>query len=74
VDLLLIEGFKRYHHPKIEVHRPGLGKPPLYPEDPHIVAVASDRPIPGLPLPRLDLDDIEAITDFVVGRFPALRR
>src|SRR5271155_3758226 len=45
VDLLLVEGFKRHPHPKLEVHRPGNGKTLLCPDDPHIVAVASDRPL-----------------------------
>ena len=67
VDLLLIEGFKRQTHDKLEVHRPALGKPLLCAEDPQIVAVASDTPLPGINRPVLDLDDIEAIADFVVG-------
>jgi molybdopterin-guanine dinucleotide biosynthesis protein B len=67
VDLLLIEGFKTERHEKLEVHRPSVGKPPLYPEDPTVVAVASDVEIPGLGLPRLDLDDVAAIADFIIG-------
>ena len=43
VDLLLVEGWKRHPHPKIEVHRPSLGKELLYPDDPHVVAIASDE-------------------------------
>src|SRR5436190_970536 len=39
--LLLVEGFKFHPHPKLEVHRPSIGKPLLYPEDPHIVAISS---------------------------------
>ena len=66
VDLVLIEGFKRAGHAKIEVVRPSLGKAPLYPDDSHVVAVASDEPIPGLRLPRLDLDDVAGIADFVL--------
>ncbi|HSR72057.1 MAG TPA: molybdopterin-guanine dinucleotide biosynthesis protein B [Kiloniellales bacterium] len=66
VDLLLIEGFKREAHDKLEVHRPALGKPLLAPDDPHIVAVASDVPLAGLSVPRLDLSDIEAIAEFIV--------
>lgn len=66
VDLLLIEGFKRQTHDKLEVHRPALGKPLLCTEDPHIVAVASDAPLPETGRPRLDLGDIEGIADFVV--------
>jgi molybdopterin-guanine dinucleotide biosynthesis adapter protein len=67
VDLLLVEGFKRHPHPKIEVYRPALGKPALYPDDPFVVAVASDQGIPGLPLPRLSLDDVAAVADFILG-------
>ena len=67
VDLLLIEGFKREAHDKLEVHRPAVGKQLLCPEDPQIVAVASDAPLPGVELPQLDLNDVEAIADFIVG-------
>src|SRR4029077_20377366 len=42
-DLLLVEGWKFNSHPKIEVHRPSLGKALLYPDDPHIVAIATDE-------------------------------
>jgi len=66
VDLLIVEGFKRHGHNKIEVHRPSVGKKLLAPEDPHIVAVASDAALEGLTVPRLDLDDTQAIVDFVV--------
>jgi molybdopterin-guanine dinucleotide biosynthesis protein B len=68
VDLLLIEGFKHHAHDKLEVHRPALGKPLLAPGDPRVVAVASDAPLEGLPVPRLPLDDIEAVAGFVVDR------
>ena len=68
VDLLIIEGFKHHAHDKLEVHRPALGKPLLAPDDPRVVAVASDVPLGGLPVPRLPLDDIEAIAGFVVDR------
>ena len=60
VDLLLIEGFKHHSHTKLEVHRPALGKPLLAHDDPRVVAVASDTPIDGLGVPRLDLDDVPA--------------
>ena len=69
VDLVLVEGFKRHRHEKIEVHRPGHGKPPLWPGDPMIVAVASDQPLDGLTLPSLDLDDVAAVADFIVERY-----
>ncbi len=67
VDLMLIEGFKTESHDKLEIHRPALGRPTLYPGDPKIVAIASDHNIEGLPLPRLDLNDAEAIADFIVA-------
>jgi molybdopterin-guanine dinucleotide biosynthesis protein B len=67
VDLLLVEGFKRESHDKLEIHRPALGKPLLYPDDPHIVAVASDAPLDAGGLPRLDLDDAGAIADFIIA-------
>lgn len=66
VDLVLIEGFKREGHEKLEVYRPELGKPPLWQADPRIVAVAAPAPIAGCPLPQLQLDEIGAIADFVV--------
>jgi molybdopterin-guanine dinucleotide biosynthesis adapter protein len=68
VDLLLVEGFKRHAHPKLEIHRPSNGKPLLSPGDPHIVAVASDAPLDGLRVPRLDLNDVPAIADFILKR------
>jgi len=64
-DLVLVEGFKNEPIPKLEVHRPDNGKPPLWPDNPHVVAVASDAPL-DTPLPTLDLNDIDAIADFVV--------
>ena len=67
VDLLVIEGFKRHAHDKLEVHRPSLGKPLLAASDPRVVAVASDAPVPGLGVPLLALDDIESIAGFVVA-------
>lgn len=45
-DLTLVEGFKSYPIAKLEVYRPQAGQAPLYPSDPHIVAVASDQPRP----------------------------
>lgn len=66
VDLILVEGFKRDAHPKIEVHRAANGKPWMRPEMPGIVAVASDTP-PPYDLPRVDLDDIEGVADLVTA-------
>jgi molybdopterin-guanine dinucleotide biosynthesis protein B len=67
VDLLLVEGFKRDPHPKLEVHRPSVGKPFLYPDDPHIVAIASDETL-TVPLPLLPIGEVAAIADFILGR------
>ena len=65
VDLVIVEGFKRDSHPKIEIHRREVGKPLLHPDDPHIVAVASDTLLPHATVPTVDLDDTEAIADLV---------
>lgn len=67
VDLLLVEGFKRHPHPKIEVYRPSLGRPLLHPEDPFVVAVASDEMLREVGLPCLPLSDPHAIADFVLA-------
>ena len=66
VDLVLVEGFKRDPHPKIEVHRPANGKALLCPDDPAIIAVASDAALPGVALPVLALDDGPAVAAFAV--------
>ncbi len=68
VDLVLIEGFKRDDHDKIEVHRPSIGKPPIWPQDPKVIAVASDQALPDCPLPLLPLNRIDAIVDFLVAQ------
>jgi molybdopterin-guanine dinucleotide biosynthesis protein B len=68
VDLLLVEGFKRHPHPKIEVHRPSLGKPLLYPDDPHVIAIACDEPI-AAPIPLLPLGRPEPVAAFVLDLF-----
>jgi molybdopterin-guanine dinucleotide biosynthesis protein B len=66
VDLVIVEGFKRHHHPKLEVYRAAVGKPLLHPEDDWIVAVASDAPVPEARVPVLLLDDIEKIADVLL--------
>ncbi len=67
VDLLIADGFAGESHPKLEVHRPANGRPPLCRQDPTIVAVASDAPLDGLAVPVLDLGDVGAIAEFIVG-------
>jgi molybdopterin-guanine dinucleotide biosynthesis protein B len=65
VDLVLVEGFKREGHPKIEIHRAVVGKPLLYPDDPQIAAIASDPELDQAPIPHVSLNDIAAIADLV---------
>lgn len=67
VDLVLIEGFKFNNHPKIEIHRPSYGRDPLWPGDTTILAVASDEEPAGLDRPLIDLNDVGAIADFIIG-------
>lgn len=67
VDFILVEGFKRNAHIKIEVHRQANGKPWLYPDDPSIGAIASDIKPTGAALPWVSLDDCEAVADLVVS-------
>ncbi|MEE9251106.1 MAG: molybdopterin-guanine dinucleotide biosynthesis protein B [Alphaproteobacteria bacterium] len=66
VDLVLVEGFKKLSHDKVEVFRAEIGKPLMAREDPHIVAVASDDPLPDIEIPVLPLDDAEAVADFIL--------
>jgi molybdopterin-guanine dinucleotide biosynthesis protein B len=63
-DLVLVEGYKREAMPKLEVHRAATGKPWLYPGDLHVLAVASDVE-PAQKIPRIDLDAVSLITDFI---------
>jgi molybdopterin-guanine dinucleotide biosynthesis adapter protein len=72
VDLLMVEGFKRHNHPRLEVHRPSVGKPLICREDATVLAVASDEAIPELPVPRLELEDIGGIADFVLSHAAAV--
>jgi molybdopterin-guanine dinucleotide biosynthesis protein B len=64
-DLLLIEGYKYYALPKLEIYRAANGKPLLYPEDAHIVALATDTPV-ECSLPQFGLEDYDAIAAFVL--------
>ncbi|WP_209424750.1 molybdopterin-guanine dinucleotide biosynthesis protein B [Pararhodobacter sp. SW119] len=72
VDLVLVEGYKRAPHPKIEAHRPETGQPLLAPENPTIRAVASSvggahPTLSGLTVQVLPLDDTAAIADFLLN-------
>ena len=64
VDLVVIEGFKRERHRKIEVHRAANGKPALFPDDPGIVGIATDAKL-ETQLPVAHLDDIQAIAALI---------
>ncbi|HXE37142.1 MAG TPA: molybdopterin-guanine dinucleotide biosynthesis protein B [Azonexus sp.] len=67
-DLVLVEGFKHEPIPKIEIYRAALAKPQLFPNDPHVIAVASDTPL-ATTLPQLDINDPGAVAAFVVAWF-----
>jgi molybdopterin-guanine dinucleotide biosynthesis protein B len=68
VDLVLVEGFKRDAFPKLEIHRAANNKPLIHPEDPHIVAIASDIALPQAKVAVIDLNDIETIADLLLAR------
>ncbi len=64
-DLVLVEGFKAFPYPKIEVHRPSLGRSALWPDDPHIVAVASDAALPACRRPVLALNEMGSLCHWI---------
>ena len=66
-DLLIVEGFKFAPIPKLEVWRAETGEPLLHPNDPHIVAVASDAKV-ETKLPLLDLNDVDGIASFILKK------
>lgn len=65
VDFVLVEGYKPEPHPKIEVHRVANGKPFLYPNDPTILALASDVAMADRNVTLLALENAEELADFV---------
>jgi len=70
LDLILVEGFKSEPFPKIELHRPSLNKPFLYPNDPDIIAIASDCRLetPDY-LTQLDINQPEMVASFILNQF-----
>lgn len=68
VDLLLVEGFKFCSHSKLEVWDPAVGKPMLAPDQPSVVAVASDAPVEARGLPLFRRDAVNAIAHFILTR------
>lgn len=70
LDLILVEGFKPEAIPKIELYRPSLGKPLLFPEDDSIIAIATDsKEKLDTTLPILNLNEAEQIAEFIISRF-----
>lgn len=68
VDLVLIEGYKRDAHNKIEAHRSETGQGLIAVDDPTIKAIASNAKHPDISVPVLDLDDTKGIADFILGQ------
>lgn len=70
LDLILVEGFKYAPYPKIELTRPSLGRPLLFPNDPNVIAVASDQPITHThaPAQQLDLNQPTDIANFILNK------
>ena len=67
-DLVIVEGFKSEGHiPRIEVRRTTVNDPPIYPQDPNVIAVACDALL-DCPLPVLDLNDADRIAEFIMQR------
>ena len=70
LDLILVEGFKATAFPKIELHRPSLNKPLLYPNDQNIISIESYFAIDTPPsLVQLDLNQPDQITNFITRQF-----
>jgi molybdopterin-guanine dinucleotide biosynthesis adapter protein len=69
-DLALIEGYKAFPIPKLEIWRPSVGKLPLHPQDPHIVGVATDDlgSVAGSRIPVFSLEDLDEIATFIHNR------
>jgi molybdopterin-guanine dinucleotide biosynthesis protein B len=79
LDFILVEGFKSERFPKIELHRPSLGHPLLFPDDDSIIAIASDASLPvttSLPILNLNRPDEIAVfvVEFLVGLHSATHR
>jgi molybdopterin-guanine dinucleotide biosynthesis protein MobB len=68
VDLVLVEGYKRDRHPKIEARRGATAQHPIAAGDPTVEAIASDAPVTDAAVPVFDLDDISGIADFILAR------
>ncbi|MFY0692646.1 MAG: molybdopterin-guanine dinucleotide biosynthesis protein B [Paracoccaceae bacterium] len=68
VDLVLVEGYKRDTHHKVEAHRQETGQPLIARDDDTIRAIASDEALPEFEIPVFDLDDTKAVADFILSQ------
>ena len=68
VDIILTEGYKRGHNPKIEVFRPKGHDVPLLTGDAHLIALVSDVQV-DLEVPQFSTDDIGGLADFLINSF-----
>jgi molybdopterin-guanine dinucleotide biosynthesis protein B len=66
VDLVLVEGYKTHPFPKVEVYRPALGKPPIWPGDSKVVAVATDAALVDCDRTLLPLNDPKAVVEAIL--------
>ncbi len=74
VDIVLVEGFKKYPHPKLEIYRPEVGKPLIAIKDKSVIAVATDvKALPNTAVPLLDIDNVTEIADFLVTHLGFLK-
>ncbi|QDG77905.1 molybdopterin-guanine dinucleotide biosynthesis protein B [Labrenzia sp. PHM005] len=74
-DLILIEGYKRENHPKIEARRTeSADKGPLAPEDSNILAIAADHIVSDTALPVYDLNDVSGLADFITAHLDLKRQ
>jgi len=70
LDLILVEGFKAENFPKIELHRPSLNYPLIFPNDPSVIAIATDSTVSDSgSLPHLDINDPQLISHFIINAF-----
>jgi molybdopterin-guanine dinucleotide biosynthesis protein B len=72
VDLILVEGFKTYHLPKLEVHRVALGKRPIWQTETDVIAVAADTAELPCCRPVLPLNDPPIVAEWVLHNLPCI--
>jgi molybdopterin-guanine dinucleotide biosynthesis protein MobB len=74
VDLVLVEGFKHEAFPKLELYRAAVGRPPMYPDDPDVLAVVTDGTLePPARVPVLDLNRPEDVAGFIADYYETHR-